>query len=141
MKTTSQAFILGSAKIRWRFFAFTECSDLQKGFPLRKTCYEEERRNEDFFAAAVCLLPAATSRAFALLSNPSLLLWSWRRDLNPRPSDYKSDALPTELRQQKHLIQGSVDKRLHPRTAFARFSAHFVLTLNVIYAPIKHNSA
>jgi hypothetical protein len=26
--------------------------------------------------------------------------WSWRRDLNPRPSDYKSDALPTELRQQ-----------------------------------------
>ena len=27
------------------------------------------------------------------------LLWSWRRDLNPRPSDYKSDALPTELRQ------------------------------------------
>ena len=24
---------------------------------------------------------------------------SWRRDLNPRPSDYKSDALPTELRQ------------------------------------------
>ena len=25
--------------------------------------------------------------------------WSWRRDLNPRPSDYKSDALPAELRQ------------------------------------------
>jgi hypothetical protein len=23
--------------------------------------------------------------------------WSYRRDLNPRPSDYKSDALPTEL--------------------------------------------
>jgi hypothetical protein len=28
------------------------------------------------------------------------IYWSWRRDLNPRPSDYKSDALPTELRQQ-----------------------------------------
>ena len=27
------------------------------------------------------------------------LSWSWRRDLNPRPSDYKSDALPAELRQ------------------------------------------
>jgi hypothetical protein len=27
--------------------------------------------------------------------------WSWRRDLNPRPSDYKSDALPAELRQRK----------------------------------------
>ena len=26
---------------------------------------------------------------------------SWRRDLNPRPSDYKSDALPTELRQRR----------------------------------------
>src|SRR5579871_5396915 len=26
--------------------------------------------------------------------------WSRRRDLNPRPSDYKSDALPTELRRQ-----------------------------------------
>ena len=28
--------------------------------------------------------------------------WSWRRDLNPRPSDYKSDALPAELRQPDH---------------------------------------
>jgi hypothetical protein len=28
-----------------------------------------------------------------------LRFWSWRRDLNPRPSDYKSDALPAELRQ------------------------------------------
>src|SRR6185369_1236501 len=31
--------------------------------------------------------------------------WSWRRDLNPRPSDYKSDALPAELRQPDHLKQ------------------------------------
>ena len=30
---------------------------------------------------------------------PLSLPWSWRRDLNPRPSDYKSDALPAELRQ------------------------------------------
>ena len=29
--------------------------------------------------------------------------WSWRRDLNPRPSDYKSDALPAELRQPARL--------------------------------------
>ncbi len=29
----------------------------------------------------------------------SLENWSRRRDLNPRPSDYKSDALPTELRR------------------------------------------
>ncbi len=28
-------------------------------------------------------------------------IWSWRRDLNPRPPDYKSGALPAELRQPK----------------------------------------
>jgi len=26
-----------------------------------------------------------------------LLIWCPQRDLNPRPSDYKSDALPAEL--------------------------------------------
>ena len=35
---------------------------------------------------------------------------SWRRDLNPRPSDYKSDALPAELRQhganQRNISKG-----------------------------------
>src|ERR1700743_3987505 len=36
-----------------------------------------------------------------LQSRICLLKWSWRRDLNPRPSDYKSDALPAELRQPK----------------------------------------
>ena len=35
--------------------------------------------------------------AQARLPQPS---WSWRRDSNPRPSDYKSDALPAELRQR-----------------------------------------
>jgi hypothetical protein len=30
-------------------------------------------------------------------------VWSWRRDLNPRPSDYKSDALPAELRQPEQF--------------------------------------
>src|SRR5215471_19825535 len=34
------------------------------------------------------------------LGSEELVFWSWRRDSNPRPSDYKSDALPTELRQQ-----------------------------------------
>jgi hypothetical protein len=29
----------------------------------------------------------------------TLVYWSWRRDSNPRPSVYKTDALPTELRQ------------------------------------------
>ena len=34
-----------------------------------------------------------------LAARSRLRFWSWRRDLNPRPSDYKSDALPAELRQ------------------------------------------
>ena len=42
-----------------------------------------------------------------------LVLWSWRRDSNPRPSDYKSDALPTELRQQ--LGKGAPPRKLIPR--------------------------
>src|SRR5581483_12326325 len=44
--------------------------------------------------------PAMPPRA--CVSSP--LSWSWRRDSNPRPSDYKSDALPAELRQQ---LEGS----------------------------------
>ena len=38
--------------------------------------------------------------------------WSWRRESNPRPSDYKSDALPTELRQQ--LGKGASPRKLIP---------------------------
>jgi hypothetical protein len=37
---------------------------------------------------------------FAPPHSPTKIWWSWRRDLNPRPSDYKSDALPAELRQR-----------------------------------------
>src|SRR6202043_442610 len=33
--------------------------------------------------------------------SPAKSWWSWRRELNPRPSDYKSDALPAELRQRR----------------------------------------
>ena len=29
-------------------------------------------------------------------------LWSWREDLNPQPTDYKSVALPIELRQHRY---------------------------------------
>ena len=56
----------------------------------------------DRFATSptVCLLGI---RAFdALPCGPMFTRhWSWRRDLNPRPADYKSAALPTELRQPK----------------------------------------
>ena len=48
--------------------------------------------------------------------------WSWRRDLNPRPSDYKSDALPAELRQlithRKPVPETRKDARTHSRSAY-----------------------
>ena len=31
-------------------------------------------------------------------------VWSWWTDLNPRPADYKSAALPTELHQPYNVI-------------------------------------
>jgi hypothetical protein len=47
-------------------------------------------------------------------AKPPQLFWSWRRDSNPRPSDYKSDALPTELRQQ-HWGKRAPPRKLIPR--------------------------
>ena len=47
------------------------------------------------------------------LGNPSIDIWlffflpknwSWRWDLNPQPSDYKSDALPIELHQHRQSV-------------------------------------
>ena len=40
-------------------------------------------------------------QGFAPPHSPANSWWSWRRELNPRPSDYKSDALPAELRQRR----------------------------------------
>src|SRR6266403_1310276 len=44
------------------------------------------------------VFPVRIRSALAPLQNS---WWSWRRELNPRPSDYKSDALPAELRQRR----------------------------------------
>ena len=44
------------------------------------------------------VFPVRIRSALAPLQNS---WWSWRRELNPRPSDYKSDALPAELRQHR----------------------------------------
>ena len=38
--------------------------------------------------------------------------WSWRLDLNQRPADYKSAALPTELRQQNGAGNGTRTRNL-----------------------------
>ena len=39
--------------------------------------------------------------------------WSWRRELNPRPADYKSAALPTELRQPRQKVNFSTTCASH----------------------------
>ena len=48
------------------------------------------------------------------LGKPSIfnyqLDWSWWTDLNPRPADYKSAALPTELHQ--HFRRSCLSQRL-----------------------------
>jgi hypothetical protein len=67
---------LNGAQGRIRTFVATSAADLQSAaINHSATC-------------ALCLLCVWESGC-----------WSWRRDLNPRPSDYKSDALPAELRQ------------------------------------------
>ena len=58
--------------------------------------------------------PGTHTRFFGFLPLTQKMLWqSWRRDLNPRPSDYKSDALPTELRQhganRRNITKGYVN--------------------------------
>lgn len=56
--------------------------------------------------------------------------WSWRRDLNPRPSDYKSDALPTELRQQWDKL--ALTGRMYPSDPFQMSGTILKGTITVI---------
>ncbi len=59
--------------------------------------WREEDSNLRSSQGAADLQSAAINHS--AISPNELDRWSWRRDLNPRPSDYKSDALPAELRQ------------------------------------------
>ena len=45
-------------------------------------------------------LPPLTARE----SLRDTINWSWREESNPRPADYKSAALPTELRQRDQTL-------------------------------------
>ena len=59
------------------------------------------------FLPAICSLPRRKPRIS--------VRWSWRSDLNRRPADYKSAALPTELRQRKTIIwSGKRDSNPQP---------------------------
>lgn len=63
---------------------------------------------------AQCLL-CPKSRPATRFGKSRFAIWSWRRDLNPRPSDYKSDALPAELRQHKPPVTGHKVNKLAQR--------------------------
>ena len=47
----------------------------------------------------------------------SFSLWSWRWDSNPQPADYKSAALPIELRQHEALLFKSDEESGDPEGA------------------------
>ena len=60
---------------------------------LNQTVVEGEGFEPSKLSQQIYSLPPLTARE-------PLQTWSWREESNPRPTDYKSAALPTELRQR-----------------------------------------
>src|SRR5690606_24369409 len=50
-------------------------------------------------------VPLQNGKPFLTSEKPLAKKWSWRTESNPRPADYKSAALPTELRQLNYRFQ------------------------------------
>ena len=64
------------------------------------------------------LSPLAT-REFPHIQLPALTRWSWWTDSNPRPADYKSAALPTELHQRNASFNIIANEDCFVNTYFA----------------------
>ena len=100
--------------------------------------WREEDSNLRSSQGAADLQSAAINHS--AISPNELNRWSWRRDLNPRPSDYKSDALPTELRQPvgKHpnIAKSGFPLKNNSRLSVSTASAAGALTDGLI----KHNA-
>ena len=73
------------------------CPGRQKRFLIWWERVDSNHRSET--RQTYSLFPLATRE----LSRISYDGWSWWTDLNPRPADYKSAALPTELHQHYHI--------------------------------------
>ena len=85
----------------------------------RPLCISEVLRDTMTLSSRCRNLPPAINWEF---SPDSKNFWqSWRRDLNPRPSDYKSDALPAELRQPSQTTNISLRKD-NCKGSYAKFS-------------------
>ena len=54
---------------------------------------------------AVCVSRSSMAPAAEVANSQGRTQQSWRRDLNPQPADYKSAALPIELRQRQWKIR------------------------------------
>ena len=64
------------------------------------------------------LSPLAT-REFPHIQLPALTRWSWWTDSNPRPAEYKSAALPTELHQRNASFNIIANEDCFVNTYFA----------------------
>ena len=98
----------------------------------RKSCGQRRiRTSVDIRRQIYSLLPL-TARPFPLLkstkqfSKTDLVILSRREDLNPRPADYKSAALPTELHRQCMYTRTRRQKRRNIRR-FIRKTNYFFL--------------
>ncbi len=91
---------------RGRLFAGNTGVNQESAQTCFRLCWRKEKSSKwnasgRKFLSAQCLLQKSATRQQSHRGETRCLYWSWRRDLNPRPSDYKSDALPAELRQHK----------------------------------------
>ncbi len=65
------------------------------------------------------------------------LYWSWRQDSNPRPSDYKSLALPTELRQHS-TFNGAGNGTRTRNLQLGRLSLYQLSYSRIIHLNVYH---
>src|SRR5262245_42968525 len=63
--------------------------------------------------------------------------WSWRRELNPRPADYKSAALPTELRQHRQIYDCNTG---HLASSTPEGKKIAILTRSLTHDFVQHNT-
>src|SRR5260370_35162545 len=70
--------------------------------------------------------------------SPENSWWSWRRELNPRPSDYKSDALPAELRQRRSNRVRIAEEVLELQGACLRFEHAGSKVCGKAHQPLDH---
>lgn len=94
------AFLIGWVRLRFYCEAILhEAFCFDRTVLLCPFCYF----NEPIPINGVARRPSTSLRMSGLSED-----WSWQQDLNPRPTDYKSVALPTELCQRLNFFARSL---------------------------------